>query len=250
VGSVLLSLAAHRKRLKIAAGSAEAQLLGGVLCVGAGLWAILSLGGEVTEGETGAFDRRILMALRLSGRPHVAIGPQWLSEALRDVTALGGTTFVALATLLASAALVFHQSWRRAWLLIAVVATAQITDEWLKAVYNRPRPDFAVAGIYTYAQSFPSGHSTASAALWFSLATIAASFERSSVHKAFWFAVAGLVIAAVGFSRIYLGVHWPTDVVAGWFLGASFALAGWLAVRSRRPVRVSRPNPTQVVSGD
>ena len=152
---------------------------------------------------------------------------------MRDVTALGGTTFVVLATSLAVAALAFHKNWRRAGVLALVMICAQSCDELLKGLYNRPRPDFAPAGTYVYAQSFPSGHSTASAALWLSLAMLAASFEPRRREKAFWLAVAGVVIACVGASRVFLGVHWPTDVLAGWMLGACWALAGWLVWRSR-----------------
>jgi undecaprenyl-diphosphatase len=110
-----------------------------------------------------------------------------------------------------------------------VMILAQSCDELLKGLYNRPRPDFAPLGTYVYAQSFPSGHSTASAALWLSLAMVAASLERRTPQKTFWFVIAGVVVLAVGASRVYLGVHWPTDVLAGWMLGACWALAGWLA---------------------
>jgi undecaprenyl-diphosphatase len=197
-----------------------------------GVWVLLKLGGEVREGETSAFDLRLEAALRVAGQPHQPVGPPWLSESLRDVSALGGTTVIVLATLAACAALVFHGLWRRAVVLAGVVALASFSDETLKSFYGRARPDFAVAGMLTYAQSFPSGHSTASAALWLSLAMIAASLERQRRAKSFWFAIAGLIILAVGFSRVYLGVHWPTDVLAGWMLGACWALAGWAAWHS------------------
>ncbi|HLI64778.1 MAG TPA: phosphatase PAP2 family protein [Caulobacteraceae bacterium] len=212
----------------------EARALIAALLVAGGLWALLSLGGEVSEGETDAFDRKIMLALRTAGHPHEAVGPAWLGEALRDVTALGGTTFAVLATALAATGLAFHGLRRRAVLLICVVAGAQACDELLKALYRRDRPDFALAGAYTYAQSFPSGHSTASAALWLTLAMIASSFEAQLGRKLFWFAAALLVIAGVGASRVYLGVHWPTDVLAGWMLGACCALLGWLAWRRLR----------------
>ncbi|HLK23223.1 MAG TPA: phosphatase PAP2 family protein [Caulobacteraceae bacterium] len=222
-------------RLRPALEALELRVLVGVLAIAAAIWAVLTLGGEVAEGETGAFDRRIMQALRLPGQPHTAIGPPWLGEALRDVSALGGTTLVVLATLLAVAALVFHRAPRRAVLLAGVVAGALLADEALKALYGRARPDFALPGIVTYAHSFPSGHSTASAALWLSLASVAASFERRRAHKLFWFGAAAVTIVAVGVSRVYLGVHWPTDVLAGWMLGAAFALAGWIVWRLAAP---------------
>ncbi len=218
--------------LKRVFAAAEGQALGLLAACAAGVWALLSLGGEVSEGETSAFDRRILESLRVSGQPHVAIGPHWLQEVMRDFTALGGTTMVVLATILAATALLFHKNWRRALVLVATLSLATACDELLKGLYARTRPDFALPGSYVYAQSFPSGHSTASAALWLSLAMMAASFEPRRRQKLFWFAMAGLIIAAVGCSRVYLGVHWPTDVLAGWMLGACWALAGWLTWRA------------------
>ncbi len=218
-------------RVRTLSKAPEARLLLGVAIIATGIWQIMALGGEAVEGETGAFDKRIMLALRVHGQAHVAIGPPWLGEALRDVSALGGTTIVVLATLMAVAALVFHRSPRRALILAGVVVAAQLADEVFKAHYGRSRPDYALPGMVVYAQSYPSGHSTASAALWFSLAIVAASFERHAAAKAFWFILSFLVVAAVGLSRVYLGVHWPTDVLAGWMLGACFALAGWILWR-------------------
>ncbi|HEY2177329.1 MAG TPA: phosphatase PAP2 family protein [Caulobacteraceae bacterium] len=220
-------------RLRAAMAAAEARVLATMILVAGGVWLILGLGGEVREGDTSVFDKAAIEALRLPGQPHIPIGPRWLQDVMRDITALGGTTFVILATTLAVAGLGFHRSWRRAGVLAGVMICAQSCDELLKGIYDRPRPDFAPLGTYFSAQSFPSGHSTASAALWLSLAMLAASFEAGRREKVFWFAVAGLVIAGVGFSRVFLGVHWPTDVLAGWVLGACWALAGWLVWRTR-----------------
>jgi undecaprenyl-diphosphatase len=220
-------------RLRAALAAVEARVLATMILVAGGVWLILSLGDEVREGGTAAFDRAVIEALRLPSQPHIPIGPRGLQDVMRDITALGGTTFVVLATTLAVAGLAFHRNWRRAGILAGVMICAQTCDELLKGLYDRPRPDFAPLGIYFHAQSFPSGHSTASAALWLSLAMLAASFESRRREKAFWFAVAGLVIAGVGFSRVFLGVHWPTDVLAGWVLGGCWALAGWLVWRTR-----------------
>ena len=215
------------RRLKTTAMTPEARVLGSVAVVGLGIWALLRLGSEMSERETLGFDRALVSALRLPGRPHEPIGPAWLPDTLRDVTALGSTTIITLATLIAAAALLFHRRWGRALVLIAVVVMASLSEDLLKALYNRPRPDFAVVGLYIRSQSFPSGHSTESAALWLTLATIAASFEARAAAKAFWFLLAVAAVMAVGFSRVYLGAHWPTDVLAGWMLGALWALIGW-----------------------
>ncbi len=179
------------------------------------------------EGETLGFDRALMLALRVPGQPHLPIGPPWLTDVLRDITSLGSTTIIALATILAAVALLYRRNWRRALVLILVVVLANASDDLLKAHYARVRPDYAVLGLHWSGQSFPSGHSTASAALWLTLATIVASFEPRTDAKVFWFVMALMLILSVGFSRVYLGVHWPTDVVAGWMLGALWALIGW-----------------------
>jgi undecaprenyl-diphosphatase len=215
--------------------SAEARALVVVAVCGLALWGLIHLGGEMREGETLGFDRDLMMALRAPGRPHTPIGPSWLPDAMRDVTALGSTALITLATLTAAAALLYRRRWGRAFVLLLVVVLASASDDLLKVFYNRARPDFAVAGLYIRSQSFPSGHSTASAALWLTLATIAASFEARTDAKVFWFVTAVLAILAVGFSRVYLGAHWPTDVVAGWILGAMWALIGWAAWRWLSP---------------
>jgi undecaprenyl-diphosphatase len=223
------------RRVKVAATMAEARVLVAVAMFAFGLWALLRLGGEMHEGETLAFDRALMTALRVSGRPHEPIGPAWVPDTLRDVTALGSTVIIAVTTTAASAALLYRGRWRRALVLIAVVVMAAASDELLKAFYDRPRPDFAIVGLYIRSPSFPSGHSTASAALWLTLAMIAASFETRTGAKVFWFALAIGAVMAVGFSRVYLGAHWPTDVLAGWILGAVWALIGWIALNLLSP---------------
>jgi undecaprenyl-diphosphatase len=201
------------------------------LGVAGSIWAFMTLGGEMAEGETLAFDRRILMALRNPADLSDPIGPRWLQESLRDVTALGGFTVLWLIVLISALAFLFHGKRRQAVLFVAVVAMAQLSANLLKGVYGRPRPDFLPHDMFVYAGSFPSGHSTVAAATWLALATMIASLEPKAHTKALAYGAAVVVILAVGFSRIYLGVHWPSDVLAGWTLGAGWALAGWIALR-------------------
>ena len=107
---------------------------------------------------------------------------------------------------------------------------SQIANGRLKNLYDRPRPDVAPHGHYVYSFSFPSGHATAAAALYLTLAMLIASQETSRGVKILVFAVAALLTVAIGFSRVYLAVHWASDVLAGWCAGAAWALVGWAAL--------------------
>jgi len=207
------------------------------LAVAGAVWAFLSLGGEMAEGETLAFDRRILMALRNPADPADPIGPRWLAESLRDVTALGGFTVLTLVAIVAVLALVFHGKRKQALVFAAVVVCAQLSANLLKGLYARPRPDFLPHDMFVYSASFPSGHSTVAAATYLALATTIASLEPKARTKTLAYVMAALIIVAVGFSRVYLGVHWPSDVLAGWTLGSAWALAGWIVLRRMAAIR-------------
>ena len=207
------------------------------VAVAGAVWAFLALGGEMAEGETLAFDRRILMALRNPADPADPLGPRWLAEALRDVTALGGFTVLTLITVVATLAFAFHGKRRQALILPAVVICAQLSANLLKGIYGRPRPDFLPHDMFVYSASFPSGHSTVAATTWLMLATLIASLETTAATKALAYGIAGLIILAVGFSRVYLAVHWPSDVLAGWTLGSAWALAGWIVTRRMAAIR-------------
>jgi undecaprenyl-diphosphatase len=210
----------------------EARVLVGVVLAAGALWAFLSLGGEMAEGETAAIDRRLMLLLRTPGDPSDPIGSRTIEEAVRDITALGGTTLVSLLTVVAVLAFAFHRRYRHAAVMGAAVLLAWASSETTKAFYARPRPDLVPHQVYVYSGSFPSGHSTLSAAAYLTLAMLVASLEPKRRTKALAYGLAGAVLVAVGFSRVYLGVHWPSDVLAGWCLGAAWALAAWLVLRA------------------
>ncbi|MBW3558878.1 MAG: phosphatase PAP2 family protein [Proteobacteria bacterium] len=201
--------------------------LGGV---SATVWAFLTISDEVGEGETTAVDRRMLLALRTPGALGDPLGPRWFEEAARDVTALGGFTVLTIWTVVVVAALLFHRLGRQAGVLAGTMTAALISSEALKTLFDRARPDLVPHGSYVYSHSFPSGHSTLSAAAFLTTAAVLASLEERRRSKAFIFTVAVILTVGVGASRVYLGVHWPTDVLAGWSLGAGWALLGRLAL--------------------
>jgi len=201
------------------------------LFAGAGaIWAFLAVGGEMREGETLALDKQILLAFRTPGDPAEPLGSHSFQEAMRDITALGGFTVLTLVTVVAALAFRLHGKTRHALTLVVTVLVAQVGSEGLKHLYGRPRPDLVPHGVYVYSASFPSGHSMLSAAVYLTLAMLIASLEPRRAAKALVFATAVLIMTAVGVSRVYLAVHWPSDVLAGWCGGAACALLAWSAL--------------------
>lgn len=219
-------LKALESRIEIALLAVWIALLGAV-------WVFLAVGDEMHEGDLNAFDLSVIWSLRLSGEAHKAIGPHWLMESMRDITALGGVTLLLFITVIGAIVLWAHHRRRQAIVLTLCVGLAQVTSGLFKDVYLRPRPSFAIYGDLPASMSFPSGHSTVSTAIYFILAVIIASVEPRRSMKALAFGVAALLALLVGISRVYLGVHWPSDVIAGWSLGAIWALIAAILLRFR-----------------
>lgn len=222
----------------------ESRALILVIGLSGALWGFFNLASEVGEGDTADLDRGILLALRNPADLSDPIGSRSFEEAMRDVTALGGFTVVSLVTVVAVLAFLMHGRRRHALVLAGTVLLANLSSDLAKSVYGRARPDLVPHGSYVYSASFPSGHSTMSAATYLTLAVLIASLEPNRATKAMVFALAFILMVAIGFSRVYLGVHWPSDVLAGWCLGAAWALAAWTALRrlNRKPM-VGSPAP-------
>ncbi len=193
------------------------------------LWAFLALADEIGEGETGSLDQRLILLLRVPGHPDTPLGPAWFTDAMRDVTALGGFVFLVLLTLVFVLGLIFHGKRREAMILAVTALCAQASIEILKILYDRPRPAFM--DIHAYTASFPSGHTTESTAIFLTAATVIAALETRTDTKILAYAVAVFAMLGVGFSRVYLGMHWPSDVLGGWMLGTAWALVAWIALR-------------------
>lgn len=191
--------------------------------------AFFSLSRAVVRGSTDDVDRRILLAMRNAGDVADPIGPRWVEEVGRDFTALGG---VAVLSMIVVVVTVFFwlASMRHAAVYVAVACvSAMLLSSGLKRAFDRPRPDLVPHGAFVYTSSFPSGHSTMSATVYLTLGMVASRFVPRRRLKALFLAVAVLLTGAVGVSRVYLGVHWPTDVLAGWSVGAAWALVCWCA---------------------
>ena len=219
------------------AGRIEIRVLAAALATAAAAWAFLALAGEVREGDTTGFDRQVLLWFRSPSDLAEPIGPRWLRETARDVTALGGFTVLTLVVISAVVLLLMNGRRLQAGIVAGVVIAAQALVETLKAALGRARPDLVPHHDLVYSASFPSGHSAMTPVVYLTLAAILAAGEPRRSVRAFLLVAAVLLVIAVGISRVYLGVHWPTDVLAGWTLGCGIAIAAELALHRTAPRR-------------
>ncbi|MCB2124852.1 MAG: phosphatase PAP2 family protein [Rhodobacteraceae bacterium] len=218
-------LATLSQRIARRAAAVELGLAVALALAAAALWAFAELAEEVMEGETRAFDTAILLALRIPGDAADPLGPPWLEEMARDVTGLGGLGVLTFLTLAAAGLLWLQRKHGTALYVLAAVGSGVTLSNLAKAFFDRPRPDLVPHGSLVYTASFPSGHSLMAAVVYLTLAALVARNFRERRLRAYVVALAVLVTLAVGASRVYLGVHWPTDVLAGWAAGGAWALA-------------------------
>jgi undecaprenyl-diphosphatase len=206
-----------------------------------GVLAFALIADETFEGETRGFDEAIVLALREPGDPSNPIGPAWLEHALLDITALGG--YVILGMLVIGVAIYLLAAGKRgtALLVVGAVGSGTLLSETLKLGFARPRPDLVAHLAEVQSASFPSGHAMISAIAYLTLGVLLTRAHRQRRTKIIIMSYAILLTLMIGLSRVYLGVHWPTDVLAGWALGAAWAALWWLlAWQLQRMGRVER----------
>lgn len=218
------------------AGRYDTRVVIAALVVGIGVLLLVWLGHYVSAHETHRLDRDIVLMFRAAGDPTNPIGPRWLEEIGRDLTALGG---IATLTLLTTSTLCY--AWMRrekvtAWVIVASVVGAVVLSSALKIFYGRARPDFVTHHSIVYSKSFPSGHSMLAAATYLTLAAILVRLQPNRRLKLFIVTVACVLTGLTGVSRVYLGVHWPSDVLAGWAAGAAWAALVWFSMRRQQRV--------------
>lgn len=183
---------------------------------------------EVLEGDTEAFDRTVAAALR--GSDQHPIGPPWLEEFARDVTALGSFAFLGILTfgVIGYFLLIRRRGW--AVLVAASVLGGAVISTLLKNVFDRERPDLP-STVRVFTASFPSGHATLSAISFLTLGALLAQTSPDPRVKTYFAILAIILTVAVGTSRVYLGVHFASDVLAGWCVGSAWALLCWMVAR-------------------
>jgi undecaprenyl-diphosphatase len=190
----------------------------------------IKIADEVMEGETRAFDEAILLSLRSGDNHQNPIGPWWLEVLFSDFTSLGSAAVLVFMALVVCGYFVLIRRYFRAVLVIGSFIGAQILNSVLKFGFARPRPSIVAPLGEVHTLSFPSGHAMLSAVIYLTLGILLASTQKQRGIRWYIMGVAVVIALLVGGSRVYLGVHYPTDVIAGWAAGLAWACLCWLCV--------------------
>ena len=226
----------------LSAWRSESSLLRSVLVIAVLLITFSLIAEEVMEGEPLAFDRTVLLAFRQPSNPSVPIGPPSLQEAARDVTALGSTIVLGIVLFAIVGYMFIARKRAEAWLMLGAVLGGVALNNILKFSFARPRPDLVAPAARVFTPSFPSGHATMSAITYLTLGALLAHTHASRPMRIYFMSLAALLTVLVGLSRVYLGVHYPTDVLAGWCIGTAWAMACWVLMTwLQREGRVDPP---------
>lgn len=216
----------HPPLLLAAAGAAALAVL--ILVV---------LGWTIDRGHEFAFDRALLLAFRQAADLAVPIGPHWIERTMTSITALGGVDVLTIVVVVTLGALAIERLWLTAALALAATVSGTLAVTIAKHLVGRARPDVVEHLVTVHSMSFPSGHSANSAIVYLTLAMLLTQVIQRRALRRYVVAVAVLLVSAIGLSRVYLGVHWPSDVLAGWSFGTLWAL-GWWAIGAR--IRLAR----------
>lgn len=213
-------------------------------------WIALALAGLIAaallavrvRGGPFTWDRAIMLSLRVPGDPAQPIGPGWLHEAMVNITALGSGTILSCVIVAVAGLLLVQRLWLTAGLVLAATLGGSAIAGQAKYWVGRPRPELVDHLVQVTGLSFPSGHATNSAIIYLTMAGLVAQVARERAVRRYVLGLAVVLVGAIGMSRVYLGVHWPSDVLAGWCAGTGWAALWWwiaATVRARLADRSS-----------
>ena len=203
---------------------AESRVLFAALGIVVGVWVFAVLASLVVSGRAQAIDEQVLVALRRVGDPGVPIGPRWCHQMAIEVTALGSVPVLLAIVLAVCGWLALERRGALVGLVLASSLGAMLLNAALKGLFGRPRPTVVPPLAWADSTSFPSGHAMIAAAIYLTLGALLARTTTRWRLRLYYLAVALGMSGLVAFSRLYLGVHYPTDVLAGMAAGALWAL--------------------------
>ena len=204
----------------------EFAALGAFAVITFGVLSFIEIADDMTEADGQAFDQMVLHWMQpVAGEPR---GPWWLHEAAADITSLGGIAVLGLFAIVAVGILLILRKWLSGVLLVVGLAGGVALSEGLKAVFERERPPADFQAVETLNASFPSGHALLSTVFYLSVAVMMTRAFPKRRLKIYVLGVGMVFALLVGLTRVYLGAHWASDVMAGWCVGAAWAMALWL----------------------
>lgn len=212
----------------------ELGVLVAAFVVASAALAFSHLADEMIEGEADAIDNRILLALRSPEDLSRPIGPGWLVTAAEEITALGSMSVLVVLTGVVVGYLWLRRLHRAALFVVVAVGGGALISTLLKMAFGRDRPAVVPHLTHFGSASFPSGHAMLSVVTYLTLGALLAEIESRRRMKAYAVGVAMTLAGLVGATRVYLGVHYPSDVAAGWMAGVAWAVGCWGVARWRR----------------
>jgi undecaprenyl-diphosphatase len=210
----------------------ELHILLGAVMLLALIWGFVHLADEVREGDTRHFDEWVLSSLRQDTDKTQLKGPRWVAWGAQDITALGSPTVLGLTVLAVTGYLFLQGLYRNGLFIFAASAGGWVLNWLLKMGFARARPSVVPHLREVVSSSFPSGHALTSAAVYLTLGALLMRIAEGRLTKYYCIAIAMFVTFLVGASRVFLGVHYPSDVLAGWLIGMSWALLCWVVERT------------------
>lgn len=208
----------------------EIGLLLIALLIIASVWIFIEIADEVLEGETRRFDEMVVKAFRDPNNLASPKGPEFMRAIVRDITALGGATLLPIILLIVFGFLILQRNYSSILMIVSANIGGFLLVTILKFGFSRDRPDIVPQLMTETTPSFPSGHSMMSTVAYLTLAVLLAINFSEKKIRVYIIAVAFIISVLIGISRIYLGVHYPTDVLAGWAVGLAWAsLCGFVA---------------------
>lgn len=208
-------------------GRREFILLGSVMAACLFLWLFVKVAEEVGEGDHAGLEAKIMKSMRRADNPEMLRGPDWLVVTARDITALGGAAGTVLIVGLTVGYLVLSRRWVVATFILCSVGGGFLLSLVLKHQFTRPRPEIVPHLMVEDSTSFPSGHSMSSAVVYITLGALLARTATGRALKIYLICAALFLSGLIGVSRVAMGVHYPSDVLAGWLAGTGWALICW-----------------------